>query len=742
MKAALLAIGVALLPNPAAAQAAEDRATLERFRAALATVADSAALKQREAEGIAHAKQDRDNALLHLQLGFIAYRLGGLTGAKQHFDDAGSEFQWAGDLQPEWPYPWYGLGLAELAIGEAGSIAFENLRQAFGRDYLTKAADAFARAAAADPAFSAALVDLGETALRQRINARLDVALSTLRAASRAATLGPDVLLLRGRLEREAGAGDSALVAFRQYVAAGGDSGVGLFETARVLYDLGQPARAHTAYLLGSRRARSAAARALYRQDVAWVATAAELQELDGLPPDGDVARWLDRFWQTRDAEAAIRPGDGLAEHERRFLYAWRHFRLVSRHRHYDVTETFRSDQDTFDDRGIVYIRQGEPARRAVYSAPGIEPNESWRYIRPEGNVVLHFVARNDVDDYKLVRSLADVLGMREALRIQTTPGASASAAALFASREELDDLYRRLGAGGEGAASGLLADERQRGTAAVRLGTTTSDYAPRFAHRLEPRVEAYALGDTAAAGRVLLVFALPAADLATQAVPQGQAYPVAVRVTGLGDRGQTLYDDTTRVFVAPHAISGAEHLAWARDVPAPAGVYRLRVLVTQPGTEAGALLRLDSVVVPPFGGGAFAMSDLVAGRHGSGLVWLDGQDTVALNPLGTYPTGGAVDLFYELFGLTPGEHYHARIDVQREGGRSIFQAIAGLFGGGGPALSVEYDLLALGASHREHQRVSLARVEAGRYRLTLTVGGPGREAGHTRSVVLLVQGQ
>src|SRR6266576_2987803 len=95
-----------------AAQAPADRAALERLRDSLGGVGDSLALHRFEQATIARAKLDRDNPLLHLRLGFIAVRLGELSNAKSHFDDAAGEFQWASELQPEWPYPWYGLGTA------------------------------------------------------------------------------------------------------------------------------------------------------------------------------------------------------------------------------------------------------------------------------------------------------------------------------------------------------------------------------------------------------------------------------------------------------------------------------------------------------------------------------------------------------------------------------------------------------------------------------------------------------
>ena len=58
----------------------------------------------------------RDDPLIHLRLGFIAIRLGELGRGAKHFDDAAGEFEWAAELRQDWPYPWYGLGLAEAGM--------------------------------------------------------------------------------------------------------------------------------------------------------------------------------------------------------------------------------------------------------------------------------------------------------------------------------------------------------------------------------------------------------------------------------------------------------------------------------------------------------------------------------------------------------------------------------------------------------------------------------------------------
>src|SRR2546425_10719748 len=110
----LLALSAAA-PHRLAAQSPADRAALEALRDSLTGVRDSIALKRLEAAGIELAKRHRDDSLIHLRLGFLAYRLGRGPRAQGHYDDAAGEVQWAGGLSPHLPHPWYRLGLAEFA---------------------------------------------------------------------------------------------------------------------------------------------------------------------------------------------------------------------------------------------------------------------------------------------------------------------------------------------------------------------------------------------------------------------------------------------------------------------------------------------------------------------------------------------------------------------------------------------------------------------------------------------------
>jgi GWxTD domain-containing protein len=757
-QAALAAVLCGIGGGVAGAQAPAERADLERLRDSLGTAADSQSLKRLEAATIEVAKRDRDNPLIHLRLGFIAYRLGEIAKSKPHYDDAAGEFEWASDLKPDWPYPWYGLGLSELAQGENSSIAIENLRQQLGLDYLSKAARAFAHATQVDPSFAFAAVDLVNAALTQRIKPRLDVALQSIRlAAASPAGTNPAVQLARGRVEREMGEVDSARTAFRAFLSVGGDSGIGLFELARTEFFANETRSAESSYYAGARIAASAAARGLYRGDLALLADSAELRDFDAQPDGRARAAWLSRFWNQRDVVEARDPGERLAEHNRRWLYAHRNFRLVSRHRHYDITEVYRSSQAEFDDRGIIYLRHGEPDERATFPSDlnKIEPNQSWLYHRPAGDLIFNFVARDDASDYKLVESLVDALGFRAAVQAAGHP--DTSVIDLYASREQFGGTYARVARGGS-LAGAALADERSVGRHDIVTGTTTDTYEQRFPVSIKVVVSDFVVGNNQAptatrsdseraqgdgvADRpnvsprqsLHVVFAIPADRLSPEPGGEGVLYPLHFRllVTDLHD-SLVARLDTLRVFTAHQPLHAPSYLSGRLSVPVPVGAFRYRLLVSTTDQLAGQLVVRDTVLVPALDGRSYASSDVVMGRTGGGLVWLarhpagdsTAVDSVLLNPLDRYPTGSVVELYFEVYGLARGQTYHTEVRVERQGGRSIFGWVGGLFGGHHAPALLAFDATADGPLTRVHRGISLKDVPTGTYVLTVTLTDP-----------------
>ena len=712
---------LALLPTTplfVQAQSPSDRIDLERFLDSLASTSDSTGLLVLEKRMIDSAKFERGNSLVHLKLGFLSLRLGDL-GGPSHYDDAASEFQWAIDLQPGWPYAWYGMGLAEYGVGDSRVSFVTGLKAMLGKDALARSAVAFAKSAEVDPGFVRGLADLANTALRERAKIKLGVALDALRRAGHAAGGGdPEILLARGRVEREVGDGDSALAAFDGYLQYGPNHGLGLLEVARTSFLLGR-FDGLTPYFEGAAINDSVSV-AGYRADLATIASDSVLQEFDQ-QRGPRRARYLRQFWDRRDRVELRSEGERLREHYRRLFYARKNFQLTSNSRHYDMVERYRSGSRDFDDRGVIYIRHGEPSNRASYTAPGVEPNESWRYSRPDGDLIFHFIAREDVQDFRLVESLFDVLGFSDGVKLQgQTNGAADNAMAeqLMLSREQLSPIYRQ--GVGHMSTSRYQSEERRAGQESIALGTNSDSYELRFPKELKAHWEVLAVGRDSTGHQLQIAYAIAGSSLEPVTVTRGYLYSVRLRFVAMAEGGQVVASlDTTGHFVAPAPVPPNEHLVGRVGTTVPAGSIQYR-LALQQGEAAGVTIPWDSLRVGRVNSAALSLSDLVLGTRTANLSWLrTADDTVLFNPLRTYRRSDEMELYYEIEGLKP-TPYAVKLSVRKKGsGGGLFRKI---FGGGGPALRFKFDEQATTSTVSTHRRFKLNRLKPGNYVLELVV--------------------
>ena len=725
------ALSIALLSpavaRPVAAQEPADRAELERFRDSIAATVDSTGLLALEKRLIEQAKAERGNAMTHLRLGFLSLRLGEL-GGQSHYEDAASEFQWAIDLQPTWPYSWYGMGFAEYGVGDSQISFVTGIKTMLGKDALTRSAMAFAKSAEVDPSFDRGLVDLASTALRQRVNIKLGVALEALRrAASTEAAAHPEVLLARGRVEREVGDGDSALAAFKGYVDTGPNRSLGMLEVARTLFLLGR-FDGVAPYFEAAASDDSVTVAGL-RADLATIASDSVMGELDRTSGQRR-ADYLKQFWSERDRVELRSEGERLREHYRRLFYARKNFQLTSLNRHYDIVERYRSGSRDFDDRGIIYIRHGEPSTRASYAAPGLEPNESWRYSRPDGDMIFHFMAREDVQDFKLVESLFDVLGFSNALALRGGLAGSEGdpvAQQLLLSREQLAPIYGRLQAAGRISTGRYQTEERQVGQESIALGTTSDSYELRFPEELKASTEVLAVGHDSGATQIQIAYAVAGSTLEPVMVTRGYLYSIRVRFVATDRLGRVAASvDTTRHFVAPAPVPDGEHLVGRVAVPVPAGKYTYRLAIQQ-GEETGTLLPSDTVRVGKPTATALALSDLVLGSRNTNLFWQrTASDTVVFNPLRTYRKKEDMELYYEVEGLSEGTEYTVRIAVRKQGGGGGL--LKKVFGGGSARISLKFEERATFPVTSTSRSLKLDKLKPGNYTLEVEVeDGQGR---------------
>lgn len=721
-------------PGVMDAQSPSQRLTIGEFRDSLAAVDDTVALASLEKALIVEARRERDSAMVHLRLGFIALRLGDL-GERKHYSDAASEFQWATTLEPTWPYGWFGLGLAELGVGDSEVSMVAGLQSMLGKDALTRSANAFARSAEVDPSFVVGLVELSNTALKQLVNTRMDVALAALRRASRTpAARHPAVLLARARVERVGGSADSALVAANTLVAMAPDDPAGLLEQAQARFLLGRSDGAGPWYRgLGLA---TDATLALFRRDLALIMPDSVMVLFDAATPAQRVVI-AHAFFDLRDRDELHRAGERLREHYGRIDHAQRNFRLVSRNRHYDIQERYRSTQDEFDDRGIIYVRHGSPDRRLQHNVPGIEANESWLYRRDTGDLVFHFVARQDVQDYRLVESLFDILGFNATMQARDSGDVNAfiETEALVRSRESLSPLYAKMLVSGRGGGAMLQVEERAAGKKAIAEGTTTDSWPLRFRRPLDATVFVASAGADSLGPNLQLAFAVPGSALTPDPGPGGLVHEFRVRAVVLDAEGSTVATlDTIRRFQTSAPVPPAEMLLALSTIRVPAGSLTIRASLEH--GRAGLVSRRESVVVSSPFAPRLTLSDLVIGTPSVRLFWITPiGDTTWINPLARFRRAEPMQVTFELSGLPEGTPYRTDLKIVRPGGGSVFSRLFR----SRAALSAGFDGVHRGGLVSVRRELSLDAVGPGEYIVEVTVStSDGMKEVRTQAVTIL----
>ena len=423
-------------------------------------------------------------------------------------------------------------------------------------------------------------------------------------------------------------------------------------------------------------------------------------------------AAYLHRFWTDRD-HLELRPeGERLREHYRRILFARRHFPLSISRRFYNRLDAYRSGSTEVDDRGVIYIRQGEPAERLRPFVFGAMPNESWHYVRAEGDLLLHFSSGydsnggGDLYDYRLVESVLDLHGAADAPIDQ-----------LILSRQSFSPVYSRMLNWGRFGSAKARSLERGIGAVSIAVGTTTDSHELQFARRLAAVLDVVAVGRRPAGSLAHVVFGIAAPGTSGQAVPGGVKYLVRVRLVALDRQDRSVGSlDTTLVVRHQRQLSGKEWLVGRAELILPPGRWTYRAALSQ-GDSAGVVLAGDSVRVENTDGASLGLSDIALGSPGRSVSWTtDRADTVLLAPSSRFQQGSEVGLYYEVTGATPGTLYRHEVTVLRPTRRTSDKRR--------PLVALSFDEEAADSIIRSHRSVRLERLKAGGYVIEVKITG------------------
>jgi GWxTD domain-containing protein len=714
-----LSLCLTLIAVTAPAQSPPVRADIEQFRLAIAATRDPDTLRTLEHHLGASGPTDESEALRRIRRGFVRLRIGQL-GDGWSFGRAADDFRRATELEPAWTLAWHARGVAQRTEGQWQAANHLNLGKRVGLGSIEEAVRSFARAIAADSTNTAAGRALYDAALELRDTTEFrNTALPALRQVALAGAADTGVLLALARAERLMGDSVAALTAARSYLARGGSRGTGLRELAWSGFIAGS-ADADSAYFAGAEVDDSASV-AGYREDLALIADDSALAAFDR-KRGVERATWLGTFWTDRGRQSLHSPEERLREHYRRLTFAERHFGLEVNRRFYAIrhTDIYRSGSTRFDDRGIVYLRYGPPNQRAATVTYDIMPNETWRYHRADGDLMLHFAANSggDIRDYRLIPSVTSVEG------VQVNEAGKAATWFAFDDRCALYPPFCKALIWGPHGKAKVLNEERRLVEASTTIAVSTDGFELAFAHPLEAAAAAFAVGRGRDGQLVHVAYqvALQAPDtLSADAVFR---FPLRVRANLLDAAGHShgWVDTTITVLLQGSDIAkGAVDAVGRATLGMPAGRWYYQVALS--GRDStGIVLPTDSILVPSFDGTHLALSDLILSKSGRGARWVPAPgDTAYFNPRRTWLQSDTLSIYHEIYGLPSGAAYSARLAI-RKGRRT--------------ALTLGWTGIATGTVTRVSRTLAFATVRPGDYELEVEVrDAAGRKAVTARRI-------
>lgn len=596
------------------------------------------------------------------------------------------------------------------------------------------------------------------------------------------------------RLWTRAGKSARAEFALKSADEAGGVPAATLFlDKARIAFlsrdiDVAEPAYWKGCEIAGDETALQ------YWLDIEVLATPDELADWDRfrrLPASQtDLCRHLRRFWGQRTLASTMTLGARMGQHYSRVRYAQQNYRRRSGHKGITFSnEIGRPENSAYDDRGLLYIRMGEPDRttqflgnpqgtaRSAVSAECYQPNESWAYDYPDGTKVYHLTAMGGTDDFWLVRNLglvyrcgapeASAQGSGGAINVLTPlnqhrfvalgPAANLVLQDLYRSRQGLDTRYAqaaqrmhdpnagfRLNTEGSKALESqrVLQIEREWTQADAIFAIQTVPEKPDVAADSRLLVESLQFRGSRRGTTRVWINALIEANRLTPRVENGEfTYRVDARLALVDERGEFSRHQRSFETQVLQRLIRDESLPVRIAMDVSPGRYQYTLLIRdaldEPGASRSGNYFRGEMLVRDLSGGLPVMSD-VAVAADSGGTWRPlspvGPD-VGIRPGPAHRTGpdGIAYVYFEAYNLTPGGRYETRVRFSlQDGDGEMFDLT---FGG-----EVPFE----GAPRTQRVlRLELDDTKPGMYEMSVTVtdGETGQSTLPTTTVIAVSRG-
>ncbi|MEX2282297.1 MAG: GWxTD domain-containing protein [Gemmatimonadota bacterium] len=710
-----------------------------------------------------------------LERGLVLLRLFELTKENGDGDAARKAFERAVEHDPASGWAHFGLGLA-LAGGPGvrvpspggvldGFVLAHSLAGLVSQDPRSRAGRQFLKAIELDPSLAPAAVHLADLALELRSKDMLRQSSEALQRMVADGFAYDDVTTALSRVQAALGdvAGAEATVA----AAAASDRSTAGALRAHAEALLRQPGKADAgakAYFEGLAKADDASIVSFF-DDLRIIASESELAGWEQRTLDSRRA-WLQHFWDKRAASSGKTIGERMAEHYRRLAEAQTRYRREGKRGASPggslVQDKFDLDQLPFDERGLIYVRHGQPERVIRTSNADLRANESWVYTLPSGKTQLyHFVVLRDGTDYRMVDDLLQAMDPSSAempyegiVSLLEDRGPYDQRYNILANRfnairnnkwgaSSANTLCQALGGTncmgtGSGAARAIdgassmmeiiaqsrinIANENRE--AALDALARDSDR-PDFKTALPFYYDVYMFKGAQRKVDLTAAIAIPGTSLEPRQIDDVLVYSLQLSFIVIDTMvGSVTRRDTVYHFRSPRRLGKGEHLRVHTDLSATASRSTVhRLVIRDLGQDGRGQMYGGNTVVTAYDGTGIQLSDIVLAEPEKGS-WQRGTASLALVPPRQFLEGQPLTLFYEVYNLPADTPYRTEITLAPTSETSGFTRLKKLFGGSDGSVQLRFDGVAVQDDNGRVQEIRRVTTELkpGKYRVRLNI--------------------
>lgn len=643
--------------------------------------------------------------------GFAALRSFDLSHLSDDAKKARRHFESARSLDESDPWPLYGWALAVLTqvkpdsdTGRFGFAGDDRLMEDLGLDPRSRARRALEKAVALDAAFPEAAQLLARLAIDTRDKSATSQAMTALVSLTetRPNDAAPRLALAvaanaTGDVETAAAAAKAAAA-----LSAGADASAAHHQAARALLRMsGRADEGAREYFDGLRNlTREEAAR--YYAELSGIATKSEMAELETLPLVR-AQSWIQTFWDMHAALSAVTVSHRLASHYSRLPHAEQFFR---RRQKYGAPSSnallLERPESPFDDRGVVYLRHGEPDD--IISSRN---TQSWVYMNEGGPPVMYHFTDGQTEGIK---------GFGDWYLMYNLPCDSDFMAARAVYDNRLATLIYHCDALS-------VRDVSSRVRRAVNEGLRTDVDDIGFVQPLSATYDIYSFRGDKGWTDLVATVGVQAARMRPQTLENGDrlyAVKTSLIVIDTAMRSVARKDTVIEARAVEAANRGSIVLGDVKLTAYPASEMVHRVVVSDAYVPTRGQLYGGPLKVADYSGGTLMMSDIVLAAPETEGPFKRGDVSLTLVPWQAF-SQGSFRIFYELYNISPGNPYTTELKVERVS-KGITGAVGGLLGRK-PAVSLRFDDVAPATGTLVQQvRDARADLPPGDYRLTVTI--------------------